>query len=104
VQCALLVAPPDIGSRPVCPLPLRRFAARGSALPFPSVIVASENDPYGTLQFAKQTARAWKSRLVNAGHAGHINVDSGHGPWPAGAQLLRGLIADVPEQRWRSAS
>jgi predicted alpha/beta hydrolase family esterase len=66
--------------------------------------VASENDPYGTLQFAKQTARAWKSRLVNAGHAGHINVDSGHGPWPAGAQLLRGLIADVPEQRWRSAS
>jgi hypothetical protein len=83
---------------------LRRFAARGSALPFPSVLVASENDPHGTLQFAKKTARGWKSRLVNAGRAGHINVDSGHGPWPEGQQLLRKLMADVPEQRWRSAS
>ena len=104
VKCAFLVAPPDVGSRPDCPPPLRRFAARGSALPFPSVLVASENDPYGTMKFAKETARGWKSRLVSAGYAGHINVDSGHGPWPEGAQLLRELMAEVPEQRWRSAS
>jgi hypothetical protein len=104
VKCALLVAPPDVGSRPGCPPPLRRFAGRGSALPFPSVLVASENDPYGTLQFAQETARGWKSRLVNAGHSGHINVDSGHGPWPEGRRLLRELIADASEQRWRAAS
>jgi uncharacterized protein len=104
VKCALLVAPPDLGSRRACPPPLRRFAARGSALPFPSILVANENDPYGTLQFAKKTARGWKSRLVNAGRAGHINVDSGHGPWPEGQQLLRELMADVPEERWRAAS
>jgi len=104
VNGALLVAPPDVGSRPVCPPPLRRFAARASALPFPSVLVASENDPYGTLEFFKETARGWKSQIVNAGYAGHINVDSGHGPWPEGQQLLRELIANVPERRWRSAS
>jgi uncharacterized protein len=104
VTGALLVAPPDVGSRPGCPQPMRRFAARDSALLFPSVVVASQNDPNGKLRFAEETARGWGSRLVNAGHAGHINVASGHGPWPEGERLLRSLIADVSEQRWRSAS
>jgi predicted alpha/beta hydrolase family esterase len=32
---------------------------------------------------------------VNAGTAGHINVDSGHGPWPMGMTLLRGFMHDL---------
>jgi predicted alpha/beta hydrolase family esterase len=29
------------------------------------------------------------------GSAGHINVDSGHGPWPKGRALLHGLVQQV---------
>ncbi|MFB2608362.1 alpha/beta hydrolase, partial [Rhizobium phaseoli] len=40
----------------------------------------------------------WGSFLVDAGEAGHINADSGHGPWPEGtmvfAQFLSRLSAD----------
>ena len=34
-----------------------------------------------------------RSRLNNAGH---INLESGHGPWPLGLALLQSLMADVP--------
>lgn len=55
-----------------------------TALPFPSVLIASSNDPYCTLERAKTFADAWGSTLVEAGEAGHINSASGHGPWPEG--------------------
>jgi len=31
----------------------------------------------------------------DVGDAGHINVLSGHGPWPEGLDLLRGFIRDL---------
>ncbi|CDH45615.1 MAG: alpha/beta hydrolase [Candidatus Competibacteraceae bacterium] len=62
-------------------------------LPFPSALVASANDPYLELDRAKQLAQHWGSRLLNLGLAGHINVDSGFGPWPEGEALLRELRA-----------
>ena len=104
VKSALLVAPFDAGSHPGCPRSMRRFAAKPTALPFPSVVVASENDHYGTLEFAEAAARGWKSRLVNVGAAGHINVESGHGPWPEGERLLRDLVAGVKGSNWSLAS
>lgn len=55
--------------------------------PFPATLVASSNDPYCSLDRARELARLWGAELVEAGEAGHINVDSGHGPWPEG--LLR---------------
>lgn len=33
----------------------------------------------------------WGSRLVHIGRAGHINAESGFGPWPQGLELLRTL-------------
>ncbi|MFM7083640.1 MAG: RBBP9/YdeN family alpha/beta hydrolase [Hyphomicrobium sp.] len=53
-------------------------------LPFPSLVVASSNDPYCSLKRAHELANAWGSALINCGDLGHINVDSGHGPWPDG--------------------
>ena len=55
-----------------------------TALPFPSVLVVSSNDPYCSLDRAKAMAGAWGSALIESGDVGHINVDSGHGPWPDG--------------------
>jgi predicted alpha/beta hydrolase family esterase len=62
------------------PLPMAR-------LPFPSLLVASSEDPYCAPDRAEAMSAAWGAGYVDAGAAGHINVDSGHGPWPEG--LLR---------------
>ena len=58
---------------------------------FPSVVMASEDDVYVTLEQAAAYAAAWGSRLVNIGRAGHINSASGLGAWPAGYALLEAL-------------
>jgi predicted alpha/beta hydrolase family esterase len=91
IQCALLVAPPDLESSSSIPETLRLFAAH-EVIPFPSILVGSENDPYMTLESARRLADYWNSRFVNAGTVGHINPDSGHGPWPAGEALLTELM------------
>jgi predicted alpha/beta hydrolase family esterase len=93
VRAALLVAPsnpdrPDFDRSAVgfSPVPRRR-------LPFPSILVASSNDPKGTLEYAAACAEAWGSRFVNVGAVGHINVASGLGDWPQGQLLYRQLEA-----------
>jgi serine hydrolase len=91
IRGALLVAPSDTervtypkGTRGFKPMPLH-------PLPFPSIVVASSNDPRVSQARAKKFAKAWGSRYVCIGEAGHINADSGYGPWPGGLQLLRSL-------------
>lgn len=91
IRCALLVAPPDVESSSDIPESLRRFAVQ-KVIPFPSVLVGSENDHYMALESARKLAGYWQSSFVNAGAAGHINTESGHGPWPKGETLLAGLI------------
>ena len=90
---ALLVAPPD-PSGPGFPRDALGFEDVPLApLPFPSIVVASSNDPYGALTFAERCARAWGSRLIEIGPRGHINADSGLGDWEQGRQLLASLVA-----------
>jgi len=84
----LLVAPADPERFAVAAqLPPRR-------LPFPSTLVASTNDPWIKFVKAGALAAAWGSRFVPCVDGGHINADSGHGPWYAGMALLR----DVAER------
>lgn len=59
------------------------------ALPFPSLLVASSNDPWMGLLNAAYWANLWRSHFVNLGHVGHINPDSGFGPWIEGRALFR---------------
>lgn len=59
-----------------------------SALGFPSAVVASTDDPWAKFTVAAYWADRWGSRLINAGCAGHINPESGFGPWPEGLELL----------------
>jgi uncharacterized protein len=93
VQAALLVAPPDLTSPTALPRSVLDFALfQKKMLPFPSILVGSENDPYMTLDKAQTLACEIGSRFVNAGFVGHINVDSGHGKWPQGEALLKQLI------------
>jgi predicted alpha/beta hydrolase family esterase len=91
IRGALLVAPPDPqGQR--FPLSARGFAPVAAArLPCPSIVVASGDDPYAAIAFARQCADCWGSRFVDIGNAGHINAASGLGEWDQGYRLLQTL-------------
>jgi len=93
VRSALLVAPPDLASADALPKAAMDFARyQLCKLPFSSILVGSENDPYMGLDKARTLASSIGSRFINAGFAGHINIESGHGPWPEGEALLQKLI------------
>ena len=93
VRGALLVAFPDIETCRNLPPSVCRFApVPRDPLPFPSILVASRNDPHCRYERAEDVADAWGSALVDAGEAGHINVASGHGPWPEGLMRLAGFL------------
>lgn len=62
-------------------------------LPFPSLLVASRNDPDAPFEEASDRAYAWGSAFVDAGEAGQIDETSGHGPWPEGLMRLAGFLA-----------
>jgi len=92
IKGALLVAPADV-DRKDCPQPISDFKpVPRKLLPFPSILVASHDDPYLAMDRAREMARTWGSRFVDVGQAGHINGDSGLGDWPEGKRLLRHLI------------
>lgn len=91
VAGALLVAPADV-ERADTPGPIRCFAPVPlRPLPFRSILVASDNDEYLSIERAKDFARCWGSELVRIGAAGHINTAAGFGPWPQGERLLDDL-------------
>lgn len=93
IKAALLVSPSDVESpehtppevRGFGPMPLLRFA-------FPSIVVASTDDPCVDPGRAKFFAEAWGSRLVVVPAAGHLNAQSGLGEWPQGRALLQELL------------
>lgn len=92
VRAALLVAPPD-PSGASFPLEASTFDhVPRSRLPFPTVLVASSDDPYASLDFSRELATAWGSRLVTLVGAGHVNGASGLGAWPEGRELLNELL------------
>lgn len=94
---ALLVAPADVDSPAHTPDEVRGFGPMPMArLPFPSIVVASTDDPFYTMERARAFADAWGSRLVVLERAGHINTDAGFGPWPEGRALLDELLRSEP--------
>jgi predicted alpha/beta hydrolase family esterase len=73
-------------ARGFVPVPMVSFAFR-------SLVVASANDSFGSLDHAKDCATAWGSTFVDIGQAGHINADSGHGEWAEGYSLLKQFMS-----------
>ena len=93
VTGALLVSVPDPAgpsfpaeAKNFGPVPLQR-------LPFQSIVVSSDNDPYGTSQYMLACANAWGSRFCSVGSLGHINASSGLGAWAQGQVWLHELGA-----------
>jgi predicted alpha/beta hydrolase family esterase len=88
------VAPPEVDNPAIRPKHLMTFGPYPrDPLPFPSLTVASRNDPFGSFEHADDIASAWGSLLVDAGYAGHINAESGHGPWPEGTMVFAQFLS-----------
>jgi uncharacterized protein len=99
VAGAFLVAVPDPDgpSFPVTEAASFR-AVPQRPLDFPTLIVASDNDPYGSIDYARARAFAWGAGFVVAGTLGHMNSASNLGDWPVGAMLLEAFKAGT--KRW----
>lgn len=94
VQGALLVAPADI-EQPELRQQLPGWAPIAlQPLPFPSIVVASRNDPYCAPERSQAMAQAWGAQWVDAGLSGHLNSSSGLGAWPEGQALMQRLKKD----------
>jgi predicted alpha/beta hydrolase family esterase len=98
IAMAFLVAPPDPDA-PALPEgsidPGFKEKAPQAALGVPGVIIASRNDAFADYSFAERLAFLWGLDLADAGDAGHINAESGHGPWPEGLMRLAGLFSRI---------
>ena len=91
VGATLFVAPADprrFG------LPERVFSER---LMPPGFLIASNNDPWMSTERALAMANVWGVRHLTLKNAGHINVASGHGPWPFGESIIRRMRQQLGE-------
>ncbi len=103
VRGALLVAPADV-ERANCPEALRGFAPiPRQSLPFPSLLVGSDNDPAATARRARQLAGDWGAQATILNGAGHINVKSGHQRWEQGFAYLYRLQQQIEQLERQSA-
>jgi uncharacterized protein len=93
VRGAFLVGLPDVENPDLLPgVPLDFGPIPRDPLPFPSILIASRTDPYCAYDKAEDIAYSWGSAIVDAGDSGHINTESGHGPWPEGLMRFAGFL------------
>jgi predicted alpha/beta hydrolase family esterase len=91
VRGAFLVAPPSEDA--LSKLDGGVWSAPPHApLPWPSMLLASRTDPYASLRQSRALAEDWGAEFVDAGEAGRIDADSGHGPWPDGLLKLGAFL------------
>lgn len=96
VAAAFLVAPPSEATLRATPHMDRAFTHVPRArLGFPALLVASRNDARCDYEDAAAYASAWGATLADAGQSGHIDPESGHGPWPEGLMRLAQFLARI---------
>lgn len=99
VAGALLVAPADVDRADVHPDIAAFKPSPRQLLPFPSILVASTDDPWIEIEKARSLAAQWGSHFVDAGAQGHLNAASGIGSWIEGQDLLERLIDASTDRR-----
>ena len=88
IKGALLVAPSD-SERANYPKYITGFRPiPDKRLPFPTIIVASDNDHVTTIERSREFAKNWGSELVILENAGHIEPESGFGEWLLALELI----------------
>ncbi|MGQ0445206.1 MAG: RBBP9/YdeN family alpha/beta hydrolase [Beijerinckiaceae bacterium] len=93
VKGAFLVAPPAAIVLDTYPTIDPAFLTRPKErLSFPALLIASRDDPYASFAESEVLAQALGAELIDAGFSGHINSESGHGPWPEGLLRFAGFL------------
>jgi len=96
VRGAFLVAPPSETRLATVAGVDPAFAPFPRApLPFPSLLIASRNDQYSDYSASEELSYDWGAQIIDAGDAGHINADSGHGPWPEGLMRFASFLSKL---------
>lgn len=94
VAGAFLVAPPEVDNPKIRPKHLMTFGPYPcDPLPFPTIVIASRDDPFGSFEHASAIASSWGADFQDAGNAGHINDKAGFGPWPEGTLLFARFLS-----------
>jgi predicted alpha/beta hydrolase family esterase len=93
IRQALLVAPAEPNKFGIADLlPQRRLA-------IPSTLIASQNDPWMSAANAQRWATRWGSSFSNLGPVGHINAESGFGPFPLAKRWVEAARARAARER-----
>lgn len=93
VAGAFLVAPADVDSPLHTPEEIRNFSPiPTSPLPFPSVVIASEDDAYISITRASYLAKQWGSEFISIGKRDHIGTAAKLGLWDEGLELFEGFV------------
>lgn len=92
VRGALLVAPPDLEGIEPLPQLANWIPVVRNKLPFPSIVIHSQDDPFDPQVRAPTLAAQWGSSVQSLATAGHINGDSGLGDWASGFRWLQTLL------------
>lgn len=93
IRAALMVAPADpIKFGVTAQLPKE-------GLGIPATLIGSENDPWMPLERAHEWASLWGAGFQNLGEVGHINTESGFGPWPLARYKVDQMIRHIQRQR-----
>ena len=93
---AFLVAPPNF-KRKEFPAPSFTKVPE-SAVPYPTLVVASTNDLYCPVEVAAGLANNWGGGFVSVGPRGHISTEPGNGDWQEGWNLLEAFAAGLRVQ------
>ena len=94
VKGALLVAPGDVEAPHMQDVFSSWQPIELTRLPFNSLLIGSQNDPYCTTERAQFFSKAWGSEWLNLGACGHVNAESNLGDWPEGHAMLSELMKE----------
>jgi predicted alpha/beta hydrolase family esterase len=99
IKGAMLVAPCDVDAD-IFDYDVTGFKTlQKEKLPFTSLVVASEDDPWMTFEMAEKFAEAGGSEIINVGAKSHISTDSGFGKWDEGLELLKKLDEQIIDKK-----
>ena len=89
IKGALLVAPSDLEAQQYT-FPVKGFSPiPKQIINFKTIVVASDDDIWISIDRARYFADCWGSEFINIGKAGHVNAVSGYGQWTKGLEILK---------------
>lgn len=68
-----------------------------------TTVVGSQTDPWMRIDSAHRWSRRWGSHFVNLGDAGHVNLESGHGPLPLARRWVLAMTQRLARDRHHAA-